>query len=971
MSEPTLLLVDGSSYLYRAFHALPDLRTRGGEPTGAIRGVVSMLRRLRADRKLTGDVRYAAVVFDAPGRTFRDDLYADYKATRKETPADLRAQIEPIHRMVRAMGWPLVMIEGIEADDVIGTLTEQAWRRGLKTLVSTGDKDLAQLVNPHVTLIDTMTRAGETPQPMDRDGVLAKFGVPPERIVDWLTLVGDTVDNVPGVPKVGPKTAVKWLTEHDSLEGVIAAADRIGGVVGENLRGALGWLPTARALVTIKTDCALAPQVESIEASLVLAPEDTPALQMLFERYEMKALLGEGRGRPPPQQPAQAVLLGVPPGAMPPVVPAHAGEGVAAGEGAAVVAAAQREAADTDGAIVAVAAAGVPIETGGTAPAFAFEYECVLDDAALERWIAAIEAAPLTAFDTETTSLDPMAAELVGLSLSIAPGRACYVPLAHRYAGAPDQLDRERVLERLRGWLESAAHPKVGQNLKYDAHVLRNHGIVLAGIAHDTMLQSYVLEAHRTHGMDALALRHLERRTITYEEVAGKGASQIGFDQVSIEQATRYAAEDAEVTMHLHTVLFPRIAAEAPLLDVYRRIEMPTSVVLQKMERHGVLVDALALARQSDELGTRMLELERRAHEAAGQPFNLNSPKQLGEILFDKLKLPSARKTASGAHSTDESVLELLAQDYPLPKILLEYRGCSKLKSTYTDKLPRMVNPQTGRVHTSYSQATAITGRLSSTEPNLQNIPIRTAEGRRIREAFVAPAGSLIVSADYSQIELRIMAHLSGDANLLRAFADGMDVHRATASEVFGVAPADVSSEQRRYAKTINFGLIYGMSAFGLAAQLGIEREAAKNWIERYFARYPGVKGYMDRTREQAKAQGYVETVLGRRLWLPEINSPNGPRRGGAERQAINAPLQGTAADIVKLAMIAVQAWLESERLGSKLVLQVHDELVLEVPEHELAHVRVELPRRMAGVLELAVPLLAEVGAGANWEQAH
>ena len=938
--------MDGSSYLYRAFHALPDLRTRAGEPTGAIRGVVSMLRNLRANRKLAGDVRYGAVVFDAPGRTFRDDLYGEYKANRAETPADLRAQIAPIHAMVRAMGWPLLHLEGVEADDVIGTLTEQAWRRGIRTVVATGDKDLAQLVNGHVTLVDTMTRKGEAPEPMDRDGVIAKFGVPPERIVDWLTLVGDAVDNVPGVPKVGPKTAVKWIEEHGSLDGVIAAADRIGGVVGENLRGALGWLPTARALVTIKTDCELAPHVASIESSLVLGDEDGDALRALFERYEMKSMIDELRGRGTGAGPVAA-------GTAAPGAPAAVGDPGADPGGAGVDAGA-------DPAGSAVAPAAHPVE-----------YECVLDDAALERWIATIEAAPLVAFDTETTSLDPMAAEIVGLSLAIEPYRACYVPLAHRYAGAPDQLGRERVLERLRGWLESPDRKKVGQNLKYDAHVLANHGIALRGIEHDTLLQSYVLEAHRTHGMDALAERHLGRRTITYEEVAGKGAKQIGFEQVEIGRATEYAAEDAEVTMQLHVVLHPQVAADAKLHDVYRRIEMPTSVVLQRMERHGVLIDASLLERQSEALGARMMELERAAHEAAGQPFNLGSPKQLGEILFGTLKLPVVKKTMSGAPSTDEDVLAKLAEDYPLPKILLEYRGCSKLKSTYTDKLPQMVNPRTGRVHTSFSQAVAVTGRLSSNEPNLQNIPIRTPEGRRIREAFVAPPGSLIVSADYSQIELRIMAHLSRDENLLRAFAEGMDVHRATASEVFGVPPGEVSSEQRRYAKTINFGLIYGMSAFGLAAQLGIEREAAKNWIERYFARYPGVKRYMDDSRAQAKSQGWVETVLGRRLWLPEINSPNGPRRGAAERQAINAPLQGTAADIVKLAMIDVQRWLDGAGLASKLVLQVHDELVLEVPEGELETLRAELPRRMAGVLPLAVPLLAEVGAGPNWERAH
>jgi DNA polymerase-1 len=928
MAEKTLLLVDGSSYLYRAFHALPDLRTKAGEPTGAIRGVVSMLRRLRADRQAAGDVRYAAVVFDAPGKTFRDDLYPQYKANRAETPADLRAQIEPIHRMVRAMGWPLLTIPGIEADDVIGTLAVLARRHGMRTLVVTGDKDLAQLVGPDVTLIDTMTRAGERPRPLDRDGVIAKFGVPPERIVDWLSLVGDAVDNVPGVPKVGPKTAVKWLAEHDSLDGVIAAAQRIGGVVGENLRQSLGWLPTARALVTIRTDCDLAPHLHSIEDDLQLGTEDGPALGELFERYEMKSLL-EGMREPGPAP--------TPPGAD------GAGEGGGAG----------------------VPAADPP---AGQPPV---HYECVQDEAALERWIAVIEAAPLVSFDTETTSLDPLAAEIVGLSLAVEPFRACYVPLAHRYTGAPEQLDRDRVLARLRGWLESPAHLKVGQNLKYDMHVLQNHGIVLGGVAHDTLLQSYVLEAHRTHGMDALAARHLDRRTITYEEVAGKGAQQIGFEQVPVDQATVYAAEDAEVTMQLHRVLYPRVEAEPPLLDVYRRIEMATMPVLQRMERHGVLIDSAALARQSDELGGRILELERRAHEAAGQPFNLGSPKQLGEILFTRLQLPVLKKTAGGAPSTDEDVLERLAEDYPLPKLLLEWRSASKLKSTYTDKLPRMVNPRTGRVHTSYSQATAITGRLSSNDPNLQNIPIRTTEGRRIREAFVAPPGWAIVSADYSQIELRIMAHLSGDANLLRAFADGQDVHRATAAEVFGVAPAEVSAEQRRYAKTINFGLIYGMSAFGLAAQLGIERDAARSWIERYFARYPGVKAYMDVTREQAHARGYVETVLGRRLWLPEINSPNGPRRGAAERQAINAPLQGTAADVVKLAMVEVQRWIDTTRLASRLVLQVHDELVLEAPHDEVERLRAELPGRMAGVIELAVPLLAEVGAGANWEQAH
>jgi DNA polymerase I len=945
MSENTLLLVDGSSYLYRAFHALPDLRNKAGEPTGAIYGMASMLRRLRTDGKLVGDPRYAAVVFDAPGRTFRDDIYAEYKANRKEMPADLVRQIEPIHRLVRALGWPLLMIEGIEADDVIGTLADRAWRQGLRTVVSTGDKDLAQLVNDHVTLVNTMTRDNAPPEPLDRAGVVAKFGVPPERFVDFLTLVGDAVDNVPGVDKVGPKTAAKWLAEYGSLDGVIAHADRIGGVIGENLRRALEWLPTGRRLVTIKTDCNLLPHVESIEQSLAFEPERVEALRELFERYGMRSMLREVEQRMASGSDAAAGATGG--GAT---APSDTAAGMAGGAHQPAVAAALR------------GPDGLPIEP---------EYEMVLDEAAFDRWLAAIDSAALTALDTETTSLDEMQAELVGVSLSIEPGRGCYIPLAHRYVGAPEQLDLGWALARLRPWLEDASKPKVGQNLKYDAHVFQNHGVVLRGIAHDTMLQSYVLEAHRPHGMDSLATRHLERRTITYEEVAGKGASQVGFEQVSVEAATRYSAEDAEVTMHLHRVLFPQIEAQPRLLDVYARIELPTAVVLQKMERHGVLVDAQALARQSVELGARMADLERSAHEQAGGPFNLNSTRQLCEVLFERLKLPVLKKTASGAPSTDEEVLDRLAADYPLPKLLLEFRGLSKLKSTYTDKLPKMVNPRTGRVHTCYAQAVAVTGRLASSEPNLQNIPIRTAEGRRIREAFVAPAGSVMVSADYSQIELRIMAHISGDENLMRAFAQGMDVHRATAAEIFGLAPDEVDAEQRRYAKTINFGLIYGMSAFGLAAQLGIERTAARNYIDRYFTRYPGVARYMEQTRASARAQGYVETVFGRRLWLAEINSPNGPRRSGAERAAINAPMQGTAADLVKLAMIAVQDWLERERLATKLLLQVHDELVLEVPHAELDMVREALPGLMTGVASLAVPLVVDVGTGANWDEAH
>ncbi len=925
MTENTLLLVDGSSFLYRAFHALPDLRNRAGEPTGAIYGIVAMLRRLRADLKLGGGATHGAVVFDAPGPTFRDDWYPEYKANRKAMPDDLALQIPVIHEIVRALGWPLVMISGIEADDVIGTLAVQAQQRRMHTVVSTGDKDLAQLVDEHVVLINTMTSRGGPPERLDRDGVIAKFGVPPERIVDYLSLVGDTVDNVPGVDKVGPKTAVKWLEAYGSLDGVIEAAASIRGAVGDNLRKALDWLPLARRLVTVKTDCDLQPHVTDIDA-LDLRPEDREALRALFERCGFRTWLAELGGPSAVAAPADPTTPDAPPG---------------------------QEAS--------VPAVGQP----------ELDYETVTTDAQLETWRLRIAEAPLVSIDTETTSLDPMAAQLVGISLSIEPGHACYIPLAHRYAGVPEQLDRERVLERLRSWLEDPACAKVGQNLKYDAHVFENHGVRLAGIEHDTLLQSYVLEAHRPHDMDSLARRHLERSTITYDEVTGKGAARIPFEQVAIEQATRYAAEDAEVTMHLHRVLHPKLLAEPALERVYREIEVPALRVLQRMERHGVLVDADQLARQSDELGHRLLEIERKAYEVAGQPFNLNSPKQLGEILFQRLGLPVVKKTASGAPSTDEEVLAKLAEDYPLPRVVLDYRTLAKLKSTYTDKLPRMVNPQTGRVHTSYSQAVAVTGRLASSDPNLQNIPVRTPEGRRIREAFIAPAGACIVSADYSQIELRIMAHLSGDEGLTRAFAEGLDVHRATAGEIFGVPPVEVSAEQRRYAKVINFGLIYGMSAFGLAGNLGIDREAARNYIERYFARYPGVKRYMDDTRALARSQGWVETVFGRRLWLPEINSPSGPRRQGAERAAINAPMQGTAADLIKLAMIRVQDWLDAQGLRSRLVMQVHDELVLEVPDDELERIRAELPGLMTGVASLVVPLEVEVGAGPNWERAH
>jgi len=911
----TLLLVDGSSYLYRAFHAMPDLRNAEGAPTGAIYGMINMLRKLRNDYSAA----YIACVFDAKGKTFRDDLYPEYKAHRPPMPEDLARQIEPIHEAVRALGWPILMVEGIEADDVIGTLAKQAVEHGMEAVISTGDKDMAQLVNEHVTLINTMTN-----EKLDIAGVNAKFGVPPERIVDYLTLIGDTVDNVPGVDKVGPKTAVKWLTQYGTLDNIVAQAASIGGAVGENLRRALDWLPQARTLLTIKEDCDLAKHMVSIPESLVARPMDKEAMIDFFKRYGFKTWLRELAGD-------DAV--------------------------AARPAAAQSE---PQGSLFEAPPAP---ETK--------EYETVLTEAQLDRWIETINSAALTSLDTETTSLDPMRAQLVGISLSCTPGIAAYIPVAHRYQDAPAQLSCDYVLEKLRPWLEDAGKRKVGQNLKYDSHVFANHGVTLRGIEHDTLLQSYVFESHKSHDMDSMALRHLNRKTITYEEVCGKGASQIGFDEVPIERATDYAAEDADITLQLHQAMWPRVNQDEGLKFVYEKIEVPTSVVLQKIERNGVLIDTALLATQSHELGTRMLEMEKQAYELAGQPFNLNSPKQICEIFFDKLQLPVVKKTPSGTPSTDEEVLQKLAENYPLPKILLDYRGLSKLKSTYTDKLPKMVNSATGRVHTNYAQAVAVTGRLASNDPNLQNIPVRTAEGRRIREAFIAPPGSLIVSADYSQIELRIMAHISGDENLLRAFAEGEDIHRATAAEIFGVAPGEVSSEQRRYAKVINFGLIYGMSAFGLAGNLGIERSAAQMYIDKYFQRYPSVAQYMADTRTQAKAHGYVQTVFGRRLWLAEINSPNGPRRQAAERAAINAPMQGTAADLIKLSMIAVQDWLEAERLESKMIMQVHDELVLEVREAELSYIQQKLPELMSSVGKLKVPLIAEVGVGRNWEEAH
>ncbi len=922
----TLLLVDGSSYLYRAFHAMPDLRNRQNEPTGAIQGVLNMLRRLHKDYPAD----YSACVFDAKGKTFRDDIYPEYKANRTAMPDDLRAQIAPLHEAIKALGWPLIVEEGVEADDVMGALAKQAEREGMRVIISTGDKDMAQLVNEHVTLVNTMPNAyRKGDEVLDIAGVEAKFGIPPERIVDYLMLIGDSSDNVPGVEKVGPKTAVKWLKQYGSLDNIVAHADEITGVVGENLRRALPWLPTVRELITIRCDVGIRENL----ADLAPQPQDKAKLIELFDRLDFKSWRRE---LDQPQPTGSASNSSAQPASDQSTPSQHH--------------------APTD--LFA-------------ASAQKRQYQTLISETELDLWLQKLASAPLFCFDTETTSLDPMLAKLVGMSFAVTAGEAAYLPLRHDYAGAPHQLDFDRTLEKLRPILENSAIKKVGQNLKYDQHVLANHGIALNGIQHDTLLQSYVLESHRSHGMDDLAMRHLGVKTITYEEVAGKGAKQVSFSQVAIDVASEYAAEDADITLQLHQALFPQIEGDAKLAHIYGEIEMPVSGILFTMERHGVLIDRQMLNQQSHELGQKLMALEQQAFELAGQPFNLGSPKQLQEILFGKLGIKPLKKTPSGAPSTDEDVLQELALDYPLPKVILEYRGMAKLKSTYTDKLPKMIDPNTGRVHTSYSQAVAVTGRLASSDPNLQNIPVRTAEGRRIREAFIAPPGSCIVSADYSQIELRIMAHLSQDQGLLQAFAAGEDIHRATAAEIFGVERDAVSSEQRRYAKVINFGLIYGMSAFGLAQNLNIERSAAASYIERYFARYPGVRDYMDSTRAQAKAQGYVETYFGRRLWVPEINSPNGMRRAGAERAAINAPMQGTAADLIKLAMIAVQGWLEKEKLQSKLIMQVHDELVLEVPEAELALVKEKLPQLMQGVARLDVPLLAEVGVGANWEAAH
>ena len=944
MTKHRLLLVDGSSYLYRAFHGMPDLRNAAGEPTGAVYGMVNMMRRARAE--IQAD--HLACVFDAKGKTFRDEMYSEYKANRSAMPEDLVAQIEPIHELVKALGWPVLMVSGVEADDVIGTLSRQATEAGWDTIISTGDKDLAQLVNPSVSLINTMTD-----EKLDVDGVTQKFGVPPERIVDYLTIVGDAVDNVPGVPKAGPKTANKWLAEYGNLDQLMARADEIKGVVGENLRASLPWLLRARELLTVKLDCDLNEHIPGLD-DLHAKPENLPVLKEFFERFAFKTWLRDVEKRLSEAGTAavSAATQGDP--------PAFDLVGNSVSSPSAVSSKSVNPPALTP---------TIPAKDATEQNAIERQYECVVDQTRLEAWLDKIAAADLVCIDTETTGLDALVAELVGISLSAEEGVACYIPLAHRTG--EDQLDRQSVLDQMRPWLEDPKRHKLGQNLKYDAHIFANYGITLRGIQHDTLLESYVLESHLAHNMDSLAERHLGVKTIRYEEVCGKGVHQIGFDQVDLATATNYAAEDADITLRLHHFLWPQIESSPGLRYVYEQIEMPAMRVLGVMERNGIRIDSARLAAQGLEVGKRLLALEGEIHVLAGQPFNIQSPKQIAEILFGQLQLPVIKKTPWGAPSTDEEVLQKLAEDFPLPARILDYRGLAKLMSTYIEKLPRMVNPKTGRVHTNFSQAVAVTGRLASSEPNMQNIPVRTEEGRRIREAFVPAAGCKLLSADYSQIELRIMAHIAEDESLLTAFAAGKDIHQATAAEIFGIPLEQVSSEQRRYAKVINFGLIYGMSAYGLAGNLGIERAAAQKYIATYFERYPSVAQYMEETKLQAREQGYVETVFGRRLWLPEIKGSNGPRRQGAERAAINAPMQGTAADLIKLAMVAVQNWLEAENLKTRMLLQVHDELVFDVPLDELDYVQKALPGLMCSVATLKVPLLVSIGVGDNWEEAH
>lgn len=903
--QAPVVLVDGSSYLFRAFYALPDLRSTDGHPTGAIRGVISMLRRLAKDYPQSP----LAVVFDAPGRTFRDDLYAEYKANRSAMPDDLREQIAPIHAMIQAMGLPLVSLEGVEADDVIGTYAAQATALRRETIISTGDKDMAQLVTPYVTLVNTMTETT-----MDAEGVRAKFGVGPELIVDYLALMGDTVDNIPGVPKVGPKTAAKWLNEYGSLDALMSRSDEVKGKVGENLRDSLGQLPLSRELTQIKCDLELPLTFED----LLPTPPDNKMLADFYRQFEFKSWSQE---------------LDIP--------------GVAAQAPPAAIA-------------------------DNTPEPVATDYDLILDEAQLQQWVALLEAENLIAVDTETTSIDYMQAELVGFSFAVGPGRAAYLPVAHDYPGAPDQLSLQHALQALAPVLANPDIAKVGQNLKYDVSVLARYGVAVKGTLHDTMLQSYVLNSVATrHNMDALAGFYLDRKTIHFEDVAGKGAKQLTFNQVPLETAADYAAEDADVTLQLHHCLYPQLQAAPSLLSVYDNIDMPLVPILSEVERQGTLVDGRMLKQHGAELADRLNELTQEVWSLAGENFNLDSPKQLQTILYDKMGLPVLKKTPGGQPSTAEPVLADLAQDYELPQVILTYRSLAKLKSTYADKLPLDIHAETGRIHTSYHQAVAATGRLSSSDPNLQNIPIRNAEGRRIRQAFVAPAGNVILAADYSQIELRIMAHLSADQGLSQAFAENQDIHRATAAEVFGLAPQEVADDQRRSAKAINFGLIYGMSAFGLAKQLNISRGLAADYIERYFQRYPGVLRYMDETRALAAEQGFVETVFGRRLYLPEINAKAVPRRQAAERTAINAPMQGTAADIIKLAMISVQQWLPASGLDARMIMQVHDELVFEVAESDVDALNAGVIERMAGAAALNVPLVVDTGIGENWDQAH
>ncbi|QDH71378.1 DNA polymerase I [Marilutibacter alkalisoli] len=928
-TAPRLVLIDGSSYLYRAFHALPPLSNDDGEPTGALFGVVNMLR-----ATLKENPGYVAFVVDAPGPTFRDDLYPDYKANRPPMPDELRAQVEPMMKIVGALGIPILRVPGVEADDVIGTLAVQAAGDGVDVTISTSDKDFAQLVRPDgsgagIALINTMTGSR-----LDSEqAVIDKFGVRPDQIVDYLALMGDTVDNVPGVTKCGPKTAAKWLGEYGSLDGVIEHAGEIKGKIGDNLRQALERLPLNRTLVTIRTDVKL----ESAPSDLVLRAADTDALRALYTRYGFRQALKElGGGAAANEAQARAEAAGM--------------RNTAAGYA--------KAAATADDADPALSAVG--------------EYECVTARAQLDAWLERLQAADEFAFDCETDSLDPMRANLVGLSFAVEPGRACYLPLAHDYPGAPQQLDRADVLAALRPVMTDAGKRKLGQHGKYDLHVLRRHGIDVQGYADDTMLESFVYNATATrHDMDSLARRYLGYETVKYSDVAGKGAKAILFSQVALDDATRYAAEDADVTLRLHRVLQPKLAAEPTLEKVYREIEMPLVKVLERIEANGVKVDANELRRQSADLGKRMLAAQQKATELAGRTFNLDSPKQLGALLFDELKLPALVKTPKGQPSTNEEALEAIADQHELPRVILEYRGLAKLRSTYTDKLPEMVNPDTGRVHTSYHQAGAATGRLASSEPNLQNIPIRTDDGRRIRTAFVAPEGRKIVACDYSQIELRIMAHLSGDESLVKAFESGADIHRATAAEVFGKPIDEVSGNERRAAKAINFGLMYGMGAFGLARQLGVARGEAQDYIALYFSRYPGVRDFMERTRQQARDQGYVETVFGRRLYLEHIAARNAGLRAGAERAAINAPMQGTAADIIKRAMVDIDGWLQAHADRALMVLQVHDELVFEVEEDFVQTLIGEVSGRMARAAELRVPLIVDSGIGDNWEEAH